>query len=52
MKNDFNMDVVIFEEALQLPAMERAAYLERASLGDADLRRRVEVLLEAFEKVG
>src|SRR5262245_33453233 len=43
----------IFEVALQkqTPA-ERAAYLDEACGGDADLRRRVAALLDTHEKVG
>jgi len=42
----------VFEAALKLAAAERAAYLEKTCAGDADLRRRVEVLLGAFERAG
>src|SRR6266487_912602 len=42
----------VFEAALQLPAGERAAYLDQACAGDAELRRRVEMLLGAFERAG
>jgi serine/threonine protein kinase/tetratricopeptide (TPR) repeat protein len=40
----------VFEAALQLPADQRTAYLDKTCAGDADLRRRVEVLLGAFER--
>src|SRR5881296_2611593 len=42
----------VFEAALQLPADQRPAYLDKTCTGDADLRRRVEVLLGAFERAG
>jgi serine/threonine protein kinase/tetratricopeptide (TPR) repeat protein len=42
----------IFEVALKLPADQRAPYLDKACGGDAELRRRVEVLLAAFERAG
>ena len=42
----------IFEAALQLPANQRAAFLEKECAGDADLRRQVESLLGAFERAG
>src|SRR5258707_6267115 len=42
----------VFEAALQLPADQRAAYLEQTCVGDAGLRRRVDVLLGAFERAG
>ena len=38
----------VFEAALQLPADQRSAYLDTECAGDAELRRRVEVLLGAF----
>jgi serine/threonine protein kinase/Tfp pilus assembly protein PilF len=47
-----NRDVVIFTEAVDLPADERAAYLERACGGDAELRQRVESLLQTDDRVG
>src|SRR5262245_18720048 len=40
----------VFEAALKLSADERAAYLDKTCAGDADLRRRVEILLGAFER--
>ena len=42
----------VFEAALQLPAGQRAGYLDQACAGDANLRRRIEGLLGAFERVG
>jgi eukaryotic-like serine/threonine-protein kinase len=42
----------VFEAALKLSAGERTAYLDQACAGDADLRRRVEALLGAFERAG
>jgi serine/threonine protein kinase len=42
----------LFHAATQLPAAERAAYLEQACGGDAQLRRRVEQLLAASEQAG
>src|ERR1035437_7186722 len=41
----------IFDAAAELPAAERAAFLDRACAGDAGLRRRVETLL-AHDKPG
>jgi non-specific serine/threonine protein kinase/serine/threonine-protein kinase len=40
----------ILGEVLDRPAADRSAYLDRACGGDADLRRRVEALIEADEK--
>jgi eukaryotic-like serine/threonine-protein kinase len=42
----------IFEAALQLPATERATYLDTACGSDTALRRRVEALLRASENAG
>jgi serine/threonine protein kinase/tetratricopeptide (TPR) repeat protein len=41
-----------FEAALQLPADQRGAYLDKTCVGDPELRRRVEGLLGAFEHAG
>jgi serine/threonine protein kinase len=45
-------DVVIFTQAVGLPADERAAYLERACGGDATLCQKVEALLQTHDHVG
>src|SRR5215471_13173684 len=42
----------VFGAALQLPADQRASYLDRTCAGDAELRRRVEALLNAFDQAG
>ncbi len=42
----------VFEAALQLAVDQRAAYLDSACAGDADLRSRVQVLLGSFERAG
>src|SRR6266566_4939359 len=42
----------VFEAALQLPAGQRAAYLDQTCASDANLRRRVDVLLGTFERAG
>ena len=42
----------IFAAALDKQPGERAAYLAKACGGDADLRKRLEGLLAASEKVG
>src|SRR5580698_7669267 len=44
--------LTVFTEALQLPAHERAAYLERACGGDVELRHAVEALLQEYDQVG
>ena len=45
-------ELVVFSAARRLPAGGRAAYLDEACGGDADLRRRVEELLEASDETG
>ena len=52
MSDDPGRDLVIFTEALRLPAEERAAFLARACAGDENLRRKVEALLRAHGRVG
>jgi serine/threonine protein kinase len=43
-------EIEVFNVALELPAGERAAYLDRECAGDAALRQRVEELLKANEE--
>ena len=50
MTQPLNPEVVILNAALELPARERGAYLDRACGGNADLRRHVEALLKADDK--
>jgi eukaryotic-like serine/threonine-protein kinase len=52
MSADPDRDVTVFTEALQLPASQRAAYLDSACGGDAELRQRVEALLKGHDEVG
>jgi hypothetical protein len=52
MSDESSRDLVIFTQALQLPVGERAAFLDRACAGDEDLRRNVEALLRAHDRVG
>ncbi|QEH32771.1 Serine/threonine-protein kinase PknB [Aquisphaera giovannonii] len=42
----------LFELALRKPARERAAFLDEACAGDAELRRRLDVLLQAHDNPG
>src|SRR5437667_3381635 len=42
----------IFLAAVERPAAERAAFLDAACAGDAELRRRVEALLHAHDESG
>ncbi len=47
-----NQEIIVFNEALQLPVTERGDYLDRACSGDAELRRRVDILLRAHVQAG
>jgi len=45
-------DIAVFTEASRLPPEERNHYLSEACKGDAEFRRRVETLLQAYEQAG
>ena len=52
MKGDPDREVVVFTEAVKVPISERSAFLERVCAGDEDLRRKVEALLKAHDRIG
>jgi hypothetical protein len=52
MKSDSDREVAIFTEALKVPLQERDAFLERMCSGDEDLRRRLEAMLRAHDRLG
>src|SRR5687767_10968844 len=52
MNDPANREVVLFNTALQLPAEQRAAYLDEVCEGDVELHRRVEALLQAEQRAG
>ena len=52
MENDSNQELAIFTEALKFPPQERDAFLERKCCGDKKLRRRLEALLRAHDRLG
>jgi len=52
MSEAFEREVELFNDALQLPAADRAAYLAAACGADEGLRRRVESLLAAEVAAG
>ena len=52
MKNDPGREIVVFTKALEIPAHERAAFLERVCGDDENLRHKVEALLRAHNRVG
>jgi WD40 repeat protein len=47
-----NLEMVVFNAALELPVAERAAYLETACAGNAELLGRLHNLLQAHEAAG
>jgi serine/threonine protein kinase/tetratricopeptide (TPR) repeat protein len=52
MPTDFQLVQSVFQAVAELPPAERAAVLERECGGDAELRRRVEALLQAHDGCG
>lgn len=52
MNDSSDSDLAVFVEAIQLPAQERPAYLERACGADKPLRQRIERLLKAHDQAG
>jgi serine/threonine protein kinase len=52
MNGENSREVIVFTEALQVPAEEREAFLAQACAGDATLLRSVEELLTNYERLG
>jgi hypothetical protein len=52
MNDDAGREMAVFTEAIKVPVRDRAAFLERACRGDEDLRRKVEALLNAHDRIG
>jgi eukaryotic-like serine/threonine-protein kinase len=52
MKSESDREVDIFTEALELSLRERDAFLERVCRGNQDLRRRLEAMLRAHDRLG
>src|SRR5262245_37604252 len=52
MNDDPRQDVALFAAALELPAAERSAFLDRACRADEKLRQRIEGLLQAHDAAG
>ena len=52
MNNDADREVAVFTEALKVAVQDRAAFLDNACGGDEDLRRKVEALLRAHDRIG
>ena len=52
MNDDEGGEVAVFTEATKIPRQQRAAFLDKACGGDEELRRKVEALLQAHDRVG
>jgi serine/threonine protein kinase len=52
MNGENSREVIVFTEALQVPAEEREAFLTQACAGDASLRRSVQELLANYGRLG
>ena len=52
MKDDAGREVAVFTEAITVPRQQRGAFLDNACSGDEDLRRKVEALLRAHDRIG
>ena len=52
MNDNAGREVAIFTKAVKVTIRERAALLDGACGGDENLRRRVEALLDAHDRIG
>lgn len=52
MKDDAGREVEVFGAAIKLPQQDRETFLDIACSGDKNLRRKVEALLRAHDRVG
>jgi hypothetical protein len=52
MNDDARREVAVFTAAIEIPLQERAGFLEKACRGDENLRRKVEALLSAHDRLG
>ena len=52
MTDDAGREIAVFTEAIKIPLQDRAAFLENACRGDENLRRKVEALLGAHDRIG
>ena len=52
MKHDSDLEIAIFTEALKLSPPERETFLERSCGSDERLRRKVQALLRAHDRLG
>lgn len=52
MNAEAGREVTVFTEAIKVPVRDRAAFLKKACRGDINLRRKVEALLKAHDRIG
>jgi hypothetical protein len=52
MNDDAGREEAVFTEALKVPLQRRSAFLYLACRGDENLRRKVEALLRAHDRIG
>jgi len=52
MNDDADHELAVFTEAIKIPLQDRAAFLDKACGGDENLRRKVEALLRAHDRIG
>jgi hypothetical protein len=52
MNDDTGSDMAIFTAAIKLPPKDRPMFLNVACGGDENLRRKVEALLNAYDRIG
>jgi hypothetical protein len=52
MSDNAGRDIAIFTEAIKLPPEDRPMFLDMTCGGDENLRRKVEALLNAHDRIG
>jgi hypothetical protein len=52
MNDDARREIAVFTEAIKVPLQDRAEFLDNACGGDETLRRQVESLLRAHDRLG
>jgi hypothetical protein len=52
MNDDAGRDIAVFTEAIKVPLRDRASFLEKSCGSDEELRREVEALLRAHDRLG
>ena len=52
MNDKASREIAVFTETINIRPQDRATYLDIACAGDVNLRRKVEALLKAHDRVG